>query len=344
MLLCDKSKYNCGLIITSSCVPYTGHDLTVLRDPSLLPCNANINEVIGVFDFVLKEVIDGNDLTNLNARCLAFTPSIVKINQLHQIEIDQICANSASLASLQTQFNDLNIGTEPIQINLLCLTPAAAACLTPPNTYPLIAVLNTFVNEICTLITDVANISIPQICTDGVTILGNGTLGNCLRTGTVPPSSLPFADFFGLTAGTGNVGPTDYPSTIPVKTSVGTGRVPFPRNGATIAGAATRIDSSSFTLPNVGTYEIIFSVHTTEPGQLQVELNGVDISESVTPNMNPTAGGHPIFGYIIVTTTLPNEIVAIVNADGNSTALTITPPNGANTHANAQRLIIKQIA
>jgi len=146
-----------------------------------------------------------------------------------------------------------------------------------------------------------------------------------------------------LTNGTGNPSGTDYAATIAVKTAVGTGRVPFPRNGPTVGGI-TRIDGTSFTLHDIGTYEVVFSVHTVEPGQLQLELNGADFPETVAVNMNPTSGGHPIIGSFFVTTTSIDSILAVVNPSGNSTALTIAPFNGANTHANSQSLTIKRIA
>jgi hypothetical protein len=183
------------------------------------------------------------------------------------------------------------------------------------------------------------------VCTDGVTILGNGLPGNCLHLGTPPPSfGGPFVEFYGLTAGTGNGGPTDYAATVAVKTSVGTGRVPFPRNGAAAAGSAVRIDGSSFTLPNIGTYLITFGVQTTEPGQLELELNGLDLPATATGNQNPTSGGHRIGGTFIITTTVINSVLAVVNPEGNSPALTIVPADGASTHANAQTLTITQIA
>jgi hypothetical protein len=151
-----------------------------------------------------------------------------------------------------------------------------------------------------------------------------------------------FAMFFGLTSGTGNAGPTDYAATIAVKTVAGSGRVPFPRDGST-TGDITRVDASSFILPDIGTYEITFRVHTTEPGQLQLELNGVDSPQTVAVNMNPTAGGHPIVGNFFITTTVINSVLAVVNPSGNATALTITPADGANTHASSQSLAIKRI-
>jgi hypothetical protein len=165
----------------------------------------------------------------------------------------------------------------------------------------------------------------------------NGTNGVDGATGSISQ----FAMFYGLTSGTGNGGATDYATTIPAKTGSGTGRVPFPKDGPS-AGIA-RINTTSFTLPSIGTYEIVYSIHTTESGQLQLELNDVDLPETVVANMNSTAGGHLISGNVFITTSIPNSILAIINPSGNATSLTITPSDGASTHSNTQILTIKKI-
>ncbi len=151
-----------------------------------------------------------------------------------------------------------------------------------------------------------------------------------------------FAGFYGLTAGTGNSTSTDYAATVAVKTSAGTGRVPFPRNGPAVG--IVRVDGSSFTLPDVGTYKVTFRVHTTEPGQLQLELNGTAVDETTAANMNPTSGGHEIVGDFLVTTVAINAVLAVINPVGNAVALTITPADGSDTHANAQTLTILKVA
>src|ERR1035437_2253904 len=51
---------------------------------------------------------------------------------------------------------------------------------------------------------------------------------NCTGCGGGPST---YQMWYGLTAGTGNSSTSDYPATVAVKTSVGTGRVPFPRLG-----------------------------------------------------------------------------------------------------------------
>ena len=168
-----------------------------------------------------------------------------------------------------------------------------------------------------------------------------GTTGATGEAGT----ALGFAMFYGLTAGTGNPDATDYAAPVAVKTAAGTGRVPFPRNGPTGGtSAAARIDASSFVLPTIGTYHVIFKVHTTEPGQLQLELNSVDLAETTTPDQNPTSGGHLIVGDSYITTTVVNSILAVINPTGNTPPLTITPADGASTHANAQSITIERLS
>jgi hypothetical protein len=152
---CDQKKYNCGQILASSCIPYTGKDLVFLTDPTLLTCNANINDVFGLMDGALSTLISGNDLTELNPRCLEFDPTTITPAELHQVEIDKICGLDSSLTTLIQTVNNLDIATMLIAIDLQCIAPAASPCLTPPTTYELIAVLNVMVGEICALKTAV---------------------------------------------------------------------------------------------------------------------------------------------------------------------------------------------
>jgi len=159
-----------------------------------------------------------------------------------------------------------------------------------------------------------------------------------------PGGPIAFNMFYGLTAGTGNPGASDYPAPIAVKTAAGTGRVPFPQNGPEDGGfEITRVDLESFALP-VGTFEISWKVHTTEPGQLEIELDGAEVPSSLTQNMNPTSGGHIMVGSCLIDNVVPGAVLAIINPPGNTPALTITPADGASTHANTQVLMIRQIA
>jgi hypothetical protein len=148
------------------------------------------------------------------------------------------------------------------------------------------------------------------------------------------------AMFYGLTAGTGNSTTTDYATTVAVKTSVGTGRVPFPRAGPNSGIASSTTSSGAFLIPAVGTYRVDFSVGATGGNQLQLELNGVDqFATVVGDNTSPNRTN----GVSLITTVVPNSILAVINPAGNSPAFSITPANGATTHAEAQTLVITQL-
>lgn len=152
---------------------------------------------------------------------------------------------------------------------------------------------------------------------------------------TIPKGLDAYAMFYGLTAGTGNFAATDYAATVAVGAAV-----PFPRDGASLG--ITRASASTFTVSETGTYEVSFHVQTTEPGQLKLQVNGTDEHSCVAANMIPTAGGHPIDGNCIVVLSA-GDVIAIVNPVGNVAALTITPADGAQTHANSQTLTIKKL-
>jgi len=162
---------------------------------------------------------------------------------------------------------------------------------------------------------------------------GAGVMSWATPTGT----SLGESRFYGMVSGTGNSGANDYSSTVAVGAPV-----PFPRDGF-LSGSIVRASTTAFTLPFIGTYEISWQVHTTELGQLQLEVAGAVVATSTAANFNPTSGGHPIAGTDIVTTVTDGVAVRVLNPAGNSTALTVTVANGSQTHATAQWLKIRRI-
>jgi hypothetical protein len=155
---------------------------------------------------------------------------------------------------------------------------------------------------------------------------------------TPAAAALGYGFFYGLTTGTGNGGPNDYPATIAPGAAV-----PFPRAGPATPDI-TSPSSTVITVANIGTYDITFRVHTTEPGQLQLALDTVPQPQTTSADMDPTSGGHVLVGNSIITTTVVDSIIQVINPAGNSTALTITPANGAETWANAQTFVIRRLA
>src|SRR5271170_5063743 len=113
----DPTFYKNGLTLPSGSIFYSGAPLAFLNNastPVAFPCNGNLNQVLNLFDQAVNNLLSQNNLTQLTEGNLVFDPATITINGLHQIEINAISANIASITALQTQVNDLNAGTLPI--------------------------------------------------------------------------------------------------------------------------------------------------------------------------------------------------------------------------------------
>jgi hypothetical protein len=150
----DTTAYKTGSAFPSGSILYTGPILAFLSNstnPIEFPCNGNLNQVLNLFDQAVNNLLIQNNLTSLVPGDLIFNPVTVQVNQLHQIEINAINAVQAQYTSLSTMFNELNVGNLDITINMGCLTAITAPCQSSTNVYPLIAVLNSMLSEICAL-------------------------------------------------------------------------------------------------------------------------------------------------------------------------------------------------
>jgi len=135
-----------------------------------------------------------------------------------------------------------------------------------------------------------------------------------------------FADFFALM-------PADNAAPVAVGTAV-----QFPQDGAS-SGSIVRTDSSTFQLPEIGTYEVKFVVSVSEAGQLVLALNGV---EDPTTIVGRATGTNQIVGLSLVTTTVINTQLQVRNPIGGFVALTITPLAGGASPSSAH-LVIKKL-
>ena len=128
--------------------------------------------------------------------------------------------------------------------------------------------------------------------------------------------------------------PNDNTATIAPGTNIS-----FPNNGSTSNTSITRLSDSTFNLIEVGTYLILFQVSITEPGQLVLTLNDVELDYTV---VGRTTGTTQLIEISLVTTTIANSTLAVRNPTNNTTALTITPLAGG-TNPVTSNLTILQI-
>lgn len=143
----------------------------------------------------------------------------------------------------------------------------------------------------------------------------------------VPGGVLSFADFYALM-------PPDNSATVAPGTDVS-----FPEDGPNSGTDILRSGPSTFTLAPIGTYQVLFQVSVTEPGQLMLTLNGTELDYTV---VGRATGTSQIIGMAIVATTSENSTLTVRNPTGNLTALTITPL-ASGTQPVSAHLIITQI-
>lgn len=170
------------------------------------------------------------------------------------------------------------------------------------------------------LVYNTATVGIPPNNVSPAYYYWNGTKWNLLG------SISTFAEFYALMPG-------DNTATIAAGSPIG-----FPQNGPT-NGIITRNSPSQFNIPAVGIYIVDWQVSIAEAGQLILQLNGTDIPTSV---VGRATGTSQIHGHTMITTTLPNSVLQVVNPSGNPIALTINPTAGG-TRAVSANLVITRI-
>ena len=159
-----------------------------------------------------------------------------------------------------------------------------------------------------------------------------GPQGPVGETGPVGPQGpaggiLDYADFYALM-------PPDNAATVAPGTDVS-----FPQDGPSSGVEIVRSGPSAFTLTEIGTYQVLFQVSVTEPGQLILTLNGEDLAYTVAGRATGTS---QIIGMAIVETTTINSVLTVRNPEGTAAALTITPLAGGTRPVSAH-LVITQL-
>jgi hypothetical protein len=140
------------------------------------------------------------------------------------------------------------------------------------------------------------------------------------------PGILGFADFYALQGGAF----TDNPV-------IAAGApVHFPRDGS-IGGTITRTGPSSFNLPTIGTYLVLFQVDVTQAAQLMLNLNAGLILDSV---VGRATGSSQITGLSVVRTTTSNSVLEVVNPPSN-TSFSIPADDGGTQPISAHLVIIR---
>jgi hypothetical protein len=79
-------------------------------------------------------------------------------------------------------------------------------------------------------------------------------------------------------------------------------------------------------------------VSVSEAGQLVLKLNAAELSSTV---VGRASVANQITGHRLITTTIANSVLSVVNPIGNSTALTVTPIAGGTSSVSASLVIMR---
>jgi len=191
----------------------------------------------------------------------------------------------------------------------------------------------------------------PSTYTNHGVLIGEGTTAihatSAGIAGQVLTSNGPLLDPTFQTAGGGGGGGTadyaDFYAVMPgdnaATVAVGAA-IELPNNGPSSGTSITRLSAKTFNLADIATYSISFQCSFDEAGQMLVKLNG---SELVTTTSGRATGTNQVYISCLVTTTVINSVISIVNPTGNAAALTITPIAGGAGTVSAH-LVIQRIA
>ena len=153
-----------------------------------------------------------------------------------------------------------------------------------------------------------------------------GATGNTGATGATGPAVglLDFADFYALM-------PPDNAATVAPLTNI-----LFPQNGPTAIGSGiVRVDTSTFTLVNAGTYHVEYQASVNEAGQLVLMLNGAELPYT---KVGRATGTSQIVGTALVTATA-GQTLSVRNSSAG--ALTMTPIAGGPLAVSAHLIIMR---
>jgi hypothetical protein len=126
--------------------------------------------------------------------------------------------------------------------------------------------------------------------------------------------------------------PPDNAATVPAG-----GSVDFPQDGPNTDPATIARESvDGFTLTQPGTYRISMQLSVTEPGQLQLTLNGTPLAYTT---VGRATGTSQITMVTLVDVLVADSVLSVQNPPGAAIALTITPLAGGVEPVSASLLI-----
>lgn len=115
-----KKDINCGTILSSHCVDYTGNDLKSL-EKGVDQCGSSVTDVIELIDGELKKTKDSIDTKKISKLCI---DTIEKEDNLVQVTnklIEKICDQDEHIKTLEEKLANLDILSLIVSLDSGCL-------------------------------------------------------------------------------------------------------------------------------------------------------------------------------------------------------------------------------
>lgn len=151
MTNCFDKRDNCGTTVSSSCVPYTGSDLSSF-DKEQLPCNPNLNDIVKELDSIIVTLKNATSITDVSVECLDnCNCETLTIKSLFEIIISKLCDTIEKVKILETSYS--NIGMAEINVDLSCFDNPCFN--SQSNNHTILEILTLLLTEVCTLKTKI---------------------------------------------------------------------------------------------------------------------------------------------------------------------------------------------
>lgn len=142
-----RHNFHCASINFSRCTQYTGKQHECLGE---FECDVNLDEYLEKVGDAICALQSAVDIHTLQSTCITLPNPKTIVGSFQAIN-DKVCALQAIITALQTQVANINIANNLINIDLKCLSAAAAPCAVATNQYSLISILNLLVTQICAI-------------------------------------------------------------------------------------------------------------------------------------------------------------------------------------------------
>lgn len=144
----SNNNCTCTGTTTSKCVNWSGEKLTSITynngDCSFL----SLSDIVLTFDSILKQLQDAVLIGSLDKKCL-IVDDLNSLGSYIQSLITAYCDLKAAHDQLQKDFDELDIFTKTLNIDLSCIT-GGNNCGNG-NVHTLLSILKTFSKEICSI-------------------------------------------------------------------------------------------------------------------------------------------------------------------------------------------------